>query len=173
MEKKELYDQYQNYISELVSFVSKEGNVQNTIAQGERNQVAKIENEYMKRMSVLQQIEQTISDQYRSIWESCSKNAGLRRPEAQRSSYTDVDVNECVRIQQRAAREIQDWFIREKKQALAEKKRKLQQEAERKAASALLAAEEKRKQKAEAEALEAARGASLLEEMKQKYRKNI
>ena len=89
MEKNELYNQYQKYISELVSFVSTEGNTQNAIAQKERNLVSEIENEYMQTISELQRAKQAISNQYRSIWESCATNAGLRRPEAQRPSYTD------------------------------------------------------------------------------------
>ena len=173
LEKNELYNQYQKYISELVSFVSVEGNTQNAISQKERNLVAEIENEYMQTISELQRAKQTISNQYRSIWESCTNNAGLRRPEAQRSSYTDKNWRECVRIQEQAAKESQEWFTRKTQQAFAEKQRKLQQEAERKAASALSAAEAERKRKEEEAAMEAARGASLLEEMKRKYRKNI
>lgn len=173
LEKNELYNQYQKYISELVSFVSMEGNTQNAISQKERNLVAEIENEYMQTISELQRAKQTISNQYRSIWESCTTNAGLRRPEAQRSSYTDTNWRECVRVQEQAAKEIQEWFTRKTQQAFVEKQRKLQQEAERKAASALSAAEAERKRKEEEAAMEAARGASLLEEMKRKYRKNI
>lgn len=173
MEKNELYNQYQKYISELVSFVSTEGNTQNAISQKERNLVAEIENEYMQTISELQRAKQTISNQYRSIWESCTTNAGLRRPEAQRPSYTDTNWRECVRIQEQTAKEIQEWFTRKTQQAFVEKQRKLQQEAERKAASALSAAEAERKRKEEEAAMEAARGASLLEEMKRKYRKNI
>lgn len=173
MEKNELYNQYQKYISELVSFVSTEGNTQNVIAQKERNLVSEIENEYMQTISELQRAKQAISNQYRSIWESCTTNAGLRRPEAQRPSYTDANWRECVKIQEQAAKEIQEWFTRKTQQAFIEKQRKLQQEAERKAASALSAAEAERKRKEEEAAKEAARGASLLEEMKRKYRKNI
>ena len=173
MEKNELYNQYQKYISELVSSVSIEGNTQNAIAQEERNLVAEIENEYMQTISELQRAKQTISNQYRSIWESCTTNAGLRRPEDQRPSYTDANWRECVKKQEQAAKEIQEWFTRKTQQAFIEKQRKLQQEAERKAASALSAAEAERKRKEEEAAKEAARGASLLEEMKRKYRKNI
>lgn len=173
MEKNELYNQYQNYISKLVSFVFAEGNTQDAIAQEERNLVAEIENEYIQTISELQRVKQTISNQYRSIWESCVAIAGLRRPEAQRPLYTDANWRECVRIQEQVAKEIQDWFTRKTQQAFAEKQRKLQQEAKRKAASALSAVEAERKRKEETVAMEAARGAFLLEEMKRKYRKSI
>lgn len=173
MEKNELYNQYQKYISELVSFATIEGNTQNAIAQKERNLVAEIENEYMQTISELQRAKQTISNQYRSIWESCTTNTGLRRPKDQRSSYTDTNWRECVRIQEQAAKEIQECFTRKTQQAFVEKQRKLQQEAARKAASVLSAAEAERKRKEEEAAKEAVRGASLLEEMKRKYRKNI
>lgn len=172
MKKNELFRKYQSYISDLVFFTSSEDDSQDTIAQEERNIVAEIENEYLQVSSELQRVRHTVTNQYRSIWESCTSNAGLRRPEAQRPAYTDRTWRECIRIQEQAAKEIQEWFAIKKQQAVAERQRQLQQEAERKTASALSAAEAERKRKEEAAAMEEAQGASLLEEMKRKFRKN-
>ena len=168
----ELFKQYQNCFSDLVLLVSAEENAQKDIAQEERNNVAQIENEYLQISSELQNAKRAIETQYRSIWESCTTNAGLRRPEAQRPAYTDRSWRECVKAQEQAAKIIQEWFLVKTQQAVAERQRQLQQEAEKRAASALSAAEAERKRKEEAEALEAARGASLLEEMKRKFRRN-
>lgn len=171
MEKSELFKQYQKYITDLTSLTSSEDACQSSIAQEERNLVSEIENEYMQLSSTLQMARQTISGQYRSVWESCKTNANLQKPEAQRPAYTDLNWKECIRIQEQAAKEIQEWF-EQKQQAVAEKKRKLQLEASCRAASALSAAEAERRRKEEAAALEEKRGAILLEEMKRKYRKN-
>ncbi len=172
MGKDELYKQYKHFILELVSSVTSEGNSQNIIAQEERNRVSEIENKYMQTISELQRVKKIVSDQYKSVWESCRSNVGLRKPEAQRPAYTDINWHECVRLQEQAAKAIQEWFLKKTRQAIAEKQRILQQEKEKKVARALWAAEAERKRKEEAAALEAARGASLLEELKQKYRKN-
>ncbi len=171
MEKSELYKQYQGYLSELTSLMLSEDSSQNNIAQEERNTVADVEKEYLNVSSELQKARQMISGQYRSVWESCTSNAGLLRPADQRPAYTEINWKECIRIQEQAAREIQEWFAVKSQQAIVEKQKKLQQEAERKAAMALSAAEAERKRKEEAAALEQARGASLLEEMKRKFRK--
>lgn len=168
----ELFKQYQRCFADLVSLTSSEDNSQNDIAQEERNNVAQIENEYLRISSELQRARQAITNQYRSIWESCTSNAGLRRPEAQRPAYTDRSWRECVKVQEQAAKVIQEWFALKTQQAVAERQRQLQQEAERRAASALLVAEAEKKRKEEVAALEEARGASLLEEMKRKFRRN-
>lgn len=173
MTKNELYNKYQQYLSELVSSVTNEGNSQNKIAQEERNFVAEIENEYMRTISELQQVKHTVSTQYTNVWESCTTNAGLRKPEAQRSAYTDAGWRECVSLQEQAAKEIQEWFALKTQQAIAEKQRKLQQEAERKAFNALLEAEAEKKRKEADTASKVAQGATLLEEMKRKFRKNL
>lgn len=172
MNKDELFNQYQSYIIDLVSSISAEGDSQNGIAQEERRTVAAIENEYMQTVAELQQAKQVVTNQYRSVWESCTSNTSLRRPEDQRPSYTDESWRECVRSQERAAKAIQEWFAAKTQEAVAEKQRKIQQEAARKSASALLAAEAERKRKEEADSLEEARGASLLEKMKRKYGRN-
>ena len=172
MDKGELFKQYQGYLSELIVLTSSEDSSQNNIAQEERNNVAEIENEYLNISSELQKARQMITSQYRSVWESCTSNAGLRRPADQRPAYTEKNWKECIRIQEQAAREIQEWFAIKSQQAMAERQKKLQEEAERRAAMALSAAEAERKRKEEAAALEEARGASLLEEMKRRFRKN-
>lgn len=167
----ELFKQYQRCLADLVSLTSSEDNSQNDIAQEERNTVAQIENEYLQISSELQRAKQTITNQYRSIWESCTSNAGLRRPEAQRPAFTDKSWRECVQEQEQAAKVIQDWFTIKTQQAVAEKQKQLQQEQARRAASARSAAEAERKRKEEAAALEEAKAASFLEEMKQKFRR--
>lgn len=172
MERSELFRQYQKYISDLISLTNSESASQSSIAMEERNLVSEIENEYMQVIATLQIAKQTITNQYRSVWESCRTNAGLRRPEAQHPVYTESNWKDCIRIQEQAAKGIQEWFELKKQQAIAEKQRKLQLEASRRAASALSVAEAERRRKEEAAALEEKRGASLLEEMKRKYRKN-
>lgn len=167
----ELYKQYQKCFANLVSLTLSEDDSQNDIAQEERNIVAQIENEYLQVSTDLQRAKQAIRKQYRSIWESCSSNAGLRRPEDQRPAFTDKSWRECVREQEQAAKVIQDWFTIKTQQAVAEKQKQLQQEKARRVASALSAAEAERKRKEEAAALEEAKAALFLEEMKQKFRR--
>ena len=171
MSMEELYKQYQKCFADLVSLTLSEDDSQNDIAQEERNIVAQIENEYLQVSTDLQRAKQAIRKQYRSIWESCSSNAGLRRPEEQRPAFTDKSWRECVREQEQAAKVIQDWFTIKTQQAVAEKQKQLQQEKARRVASALSAAEAERKRKEEAAALEEAKAASFLEEMKQKFRR--
>lgn len=167
----ELYKQYQKCFANLVSLTLSEDDSQNDIAQEERNIVAQIENEYLQVSTELQSAKQAIRKQYRSIWESCSSNVGLRRSEDQRPAFTDKSWRECVREQEQAAKVIQDWFTIRTQKAVAEKQKQLQQEKARRVASALSAAEAERKRKEEAAALEEAKAASFLEEMKQKFRR--
>lgn len=173
MSKNEFFKKYQSYVSELISLTSAEDDSQNGIAQEERNKVAQTENAYLQTMSELRKARQIVDEQYRSIRESCSSYMGLRRPEAQRPSYTDEGWKECIKIQENEAKKIQQWFLLKKQESVAEKQRQLQLEAKQRAARALSATEAERKRKEEAEALEKSRGASLLEELKRKYRKNI
>lgn len=172
MDKDELFKQYQRYISDLVSLSSSEDNLQNNIAQEERNIVAELEKEYSQITAELQNIKRIVTSQYRSVWESCTANAGLKRPEAQRPSYTDLTWRECVKIQEKAAKETQEWFAVKTQQIIAERKRQLQEDAARKAASAISANEAARKKEEETAALEEIQGASFLEELKRKFRKN-
>ena len=168
-----LFENYQKYILTLIALTSSEDSSQSDISREERNKVAEIENEYLKTTSELQRIKQTINSQYRSVWESCSSNAGLRRPEGQHLALTNLSLQECIRIQEQAAKEIQKWFAIKTQQAVAERQRKLQREAAREQASVLSAAEAERKRREEAAALEEMKGASLLEEMKRKFRNNF
>lgn len=172
MNKDSLYNQYQNYISDLLSLTASGSESQNSIAQEERNIVAEIENDFLQISSQLQDAKLKITNQYKSVRESCSSNAGLRVPEAQRPSHTDLSWQESIRIQEQAAKRIQEWFADKTRKAVAEKQRQLQLEAKRRAANALSAAEAERKRKEEAAMLEEKRGAALLEEMKRKHRKN-
>ena len=171
MNKDELFSQYQKYILELRSLTEVEDNSQKTIAQKERNSIAEIEKTYLKVLSELQSVKQTVDEQYKSIWESCTVRGDLRKPEAQRPLYTDVSWQECIKVQEQEAKKIQKWFLIKTQQAVAEKQRKLQQEEAQRTTSALLAAEAERKRKKEAEAIEKIKGAALLEKMKNKYKK--
>lgn len=166
----QLFEDYQKCIFNLVALTSSENHSQIDISQEERNKVAEIENQYMNTVSDLKQIKQTLYRQYRNVRESCASNAGLRSPEDQRPAYTTASVQECVRIQEQVAKEIQEWLERKKQQAMAERQKELQREEAMKRANALSAAEAERKRKEEAEALEAQKGATLLEEMKRKFR---
>lgn len=167
----ELYKQYQTCISRLFTLVSSENTSQDSISQEERKKVAKVEEEYSQAISELQKVKQAIDDQYRSVWESCTSIAGLRRPEAQRPMHTDATWKECVRIQEQLAKEIQALLEEKKQQALTEKQQHLQREEAKKAAAALSALEAEKKRRDEATALEEAKGISLLEKIKNKYRK--
>ena len=173
MRKDELYKQYEQCISEFLCSISVEESSSNDIAQKERNLVSEIENEYMQATSELSRAKQTISAQYKSIWESCTANTGLLRPADQRPAYTDAGWRECVREQAQIAKQIQEWFSVKTQEAVAEKQRRMKLEAERKAADALAAAEAERKRKEEEAALEAAKGASLLDEIKRRFRKKL
>lgn len=167
----ELYKQYQKCFADLVSLISSQNDSQNDIAQEERNTVVQIEKEYLQVSTDLQRAKLVIRKQYRSIWESCSTNAGLRRPEDQRPAFTEKSWRECVREQEQVAKVIGDWFTAKTQQAVAEKQKKLQQEEVRRAVRALSVAKAERKHKEEVAALEEARGASLLEEMKRKFKR--
>ena len=171
MSMDELYKQYQKYFADVISLTFSEDDSQNDIAQEERKAVAQIENEYLQLSTDLQRAKQAIRKQYRSIWESCSTNAGLRRPEDQRPIFTTKCWVECVKEQERAAKVIQDWFAVKTQQAVAEKQRQLQIEKERRAAIASSQAEAERKRKEEAAAREEAKAAAFLEEMKQKFKR--
>ena len=100
MSETEYFKKYQDFVSDLISLTSDEDDSQSGIAQEERNKVAQIENEYLQTISELRKARQIIDEQYRSIRESCSYNVGLRRPEAQRPSYTDEGWKECIKIQE-------------------------------------------------------------------------
>ena len=172
MDKDDLFKEYQEYMAELLSLALSEDISQNNIAQEERNNVAELESNYLNISSELKSARQTITNQYRSIWESCTTNVGLKRPVDQRPEYTETKWKDCIRIQEQVAKEIQKWFEVKTQQAIAERQKKIQQEAKRRAEIALSEAEAKRRRKEEAAALEEARGASLLEEMKRRFKNN-
>ena len=84
MDKDELFKQYQGLLSELIILTQSEDSSQNSIAKDERNAVAEVENEYQNTYAELQRARQAVISQYRSVWESFTSNAGLRRPSDQR-----------------------------------------------------------------------------------------
>ena len=169
----QLFENYQKYILTLISLTSSENSSQSGISCKERNKVAEIENEYSKITSELDKTKQTIRSQYESVWESCTSNAGLQIPRDLHPISTNLSLQECIRIQEQATKEIQEWFTIKTQEAIAERQRKLQQEAARKQARAVSAAEAERKRKEEATTLEKMKGASLLEEMKRKFRNKL
>lgn len=170
MKKNELFDQYEKYLFDLATLSSSMDKAQEVLTSQERKRITEINKEYSETLSDLQIAKRTIDSQYRSVLESCTNNAGLHKPVAQRPSYTDKGLQECIRIQEKSAVVIQEWFSLKTQQILAEKKKKMQEEAATKEAMALSAKEAEHKKKQEAEALEKARGAQLVEELKRKYK---
>lgn len=166
----ELYKQYQICVSRLITLLSSESASQDCISQEERNKIAKAEKEYSQAISELQKIKQAVDGQYRSVWESCTSIAGLRRPEAQRPMRTNATWKECVRSQEQIAKEIHILLEEKTQQAVMEKQRLQQIEEAKKAAAALSALEAEKKHKEEAAALEEAKGASLLTKIKEKIK---
>lgn len=167
----ELFDQYRKYLTELVSLTVAEDDSQNDIAKEERDAIAQIEKEYSQVSFDIQKAMAAVTEQYRNVWDSCTVNAGLKRPEAQRPASTDKSWQECVNEQEKAAAGIRGWLDIKKQESIAKKQRQLQEEAERRTASIINEAEAERKKKEEAKALEEAKGASFLESMKQKFRR--
>ena len=166
-----LYGNYLNYLTGLIEDLAAEDVSQDSIAQNERNQVAAIENEYMKAVDELHKAKQIVRDQYRNVWESCTSDAGLRRPSDQRPVATTLDWREAVRVQELAAVEIRKWFAVKSQKAAIERDRELREKAERQAAMAVAQAETEAKQREAMEAEKRAKGKALLESLKNKYRR--
>ena len=166
------YQAYLNCLIEIVERLGTEAASQGAIAQNERNTVSEIENKYMRYSEELQRAKKTIQDQYGSIWESCTQQAGLKRPRDQRPMPTNLSWKEAIRIQEKAAIKIREWFTLKAQQAFIDRQRKVQVEAAKKAALAATQAETARKRAEEAARTERERAEALIEAMKRKYRGN-
>ena len=166
---------YETYLQSLLSIteqIGKEEVSQDAIAQQERSSVAEIENRYMQISEELDAARQTVQKQYRSVWESCTQNAGLRRPQEQRPAATNLTWKEAVHIQEQAAFKIRDWFTLRTQEAFLERQRKVQAEEARRAAEEKAQAEAARRKKEEEARAEKERGEALIEAMKRKHRRD-
>ena len=92
------YEKYSNCLVEIIDQLRSESLSQEKVAQSERNAVSTIENQYMAISDELQQAQRTVREQYQSVWESCTRNTGIRRPQDQRPAATDLPWKEAVRI---------------------------------------------------------------------------
>lgn len=118
MEKHLSYESYLNSLIEISEQIKNEEISKSTIAQSERNAVSIIENDYLLLSEELQNAKRAVSAQYKSVWESCTKNAGLRIPQEQRPVATNLSWREAVKEQERAASKIQDWFTMKSQRAI-------------------------------------------------------
>lgn len=166
------YKLYYDCLIEIIEQLGNEAASQGDVAQNERNMVSEIENRYMQLSEELRNARKTVQEQYRSVWESCTQNAGLKRPSDQRPAATNLAWQEAVRIQEQAASRIRDWFAFKTRQAFIERQKRIQEEEARKAAIAAAQAEEAKRRAEEAARIEKERGEALIEAMKRKHRGN-
>ena len=164
------YEKYANCLVEIIDQLRSESLSQEKVAQSERNAVSTIENQYMAISDELQQAQKAVQEQYQSVWESCTRNAGIRRPPDQRPVATDLPWKEAVRVQEQAASSIRDWFSMQTQQAFIERQKKVREEAAKKAAMAAAQAENEKREAEEAARAEKERAEALVESLKRKYR---
>lgn len=172
MESHISYESYLTCLNKIVEQLGNEATSQGAIAQDERNKISEIENRFMQLSEELQQAKKIVQAQYANVWESCTQNAGLKRPRDQRPSPTNLSWVEAIHIQEQAAIRVRDWFTLKSQQALLERRKKVREAEAKRAALAAAQAEEARKRAEEAARAEAQRGEALIEAMKQKYRYN-
>lgn len=170
MEVCSTYEMYSNSLVEIIDQLRHEALSQDQIAQSERNAVSTMERQYMSDSQELQQALQTIQEQYRSVWKSCTRNTGLKRPREQRPTPTNLSWKEAIRIQEQAACKIRNWFTWQTQQAFIERQKRIHEEAAQQAAIAAAQAEAEKKKAEEAARLEAQRAEALIEALKQKHR---
>ena len=75
------YEKYSNCLVEIIDQLRSESLSQEKVAQSERNAVSTIENQYMVISDELQQAQRAVREQYQSVWESCTRNAGIHGAE--------------------------------------------------------------------------------------------
>lgn len=173
MEKHLSYESYLNSLLDISEQIQNEETSKSTIDQKERNAVSNIENDYLLLSEELQNAKNAVSAQYKSVWESCTKNAGLKIPQEQRPAATSLSWKEAVRVQEQAASKIQDWFTMKSQRAILERQKKLREEEAQKAAIAAAQAEAIKRRAEEAARAERERGEAIIEAMKQKHRKSF
>ena len=157
------YEKYSNCLVEIIDQLRSESLSQEKVAQSERNAVSTIENQYMAISDELQQAHRAVREQYQSVWESCTRNAGIRRPQDQRPAATDLPWKQ-------AASSIRNWFSMQTQQAFIERQKKVREEAAKKAAMAAAQAENEKRKAEEAARAEKERAEALVESLKRKYR---
>lgn len=172
MEDSEIYQTYMECMIGIVNQVGAQEAAREAIAQKERDSTAEFENKYMQYAEELQRAKRTVQEQYASVWESCTRQMSLKRPRDQHPAATGLALKEAVRLQQQAASRIRDWFTVKAQRAAADRQRKAQAEAAKKAALDAAQAELARQKAEEAAREERERGEALIEAMKRKYRKN-
>ena len=172
MNRSQEYDVYLENLMEISDCLMKISATQNGIDQDERNAVSSIENEYMSLSEELRTAKKTVRDQYRSVLESCTSHAGLRKPNDQRPMRTELNWQDAVRLQEQAASRIRDWITVKSKQAYEARQEKLRQDKQREAALAAAQAEAARKKAAEEERIKKERAEALVEALKNKHRNN-
>ena len=164
------YEKYLNCLVEIIDQLRSESLSQEKVAQSERNAVSTIEKQYMTISDELRQAQKAVQEQYQSVWESCTRDAGIRRPRDQRPTATDLPWKEAVRIQEQAASAIRNWFSMRTRQAFIERQKKVREEAAKKAAMAAAQAENEKRKAEEAARVEKERAEALVESLKRKYR---
>ena len=170
MDKNEAYQTYVSCILEIEQQIAKEQECQNEIAQNERNSFSEDDSAYEQLSDQLEDAERTIRAQYRSVWESCTTEAKLRRPQEQRPEETMLTWEEAVQRQEQCALRIRNWFSVKKTQAIMERKRKLKAEEDRQNALAAAKAEEEKKKVEEERRRQQQLSERLIEEMKKRHR---
>lgn len=170
MEDSTAYETYANCLAEIIELLHAAEASQKQAAQEERSAVSAMEDQYLRRWEALQQARRTVQAQYESVWESCTRNTGLRRPRDQRPAAADLPWQEAVRRQEQAAAAIRNWFSARTQQAFAERQKRLQAEAKNHAAMAAAQAETQKKRAEEAARAEEERAETLIEALKRKYR---
>ena len=170
MNRTQTYDIYFENLLEIADQLIKIGTAYNILEQDERNSVSKIENEFMLLSEELLTAKKTVWEQYRSVLESCRDSTGLKRPNDQRPSKTDLGWKEAVRSQEQCASRIRAWLSVKSQQAYEARQKIIREDQKRAAAIAAAAAEAARKKAEEEARLENERAEALVEALKNKYR---
>ena len=170
MEHSSEYKKYVDCLTEITGLLLGDALSQSSIEKNERETVSEIESQYQAHSEKLEQAKRAVQEQYQSVWDSCSREAGIKWPRAQRPEVTDLPWEEAVRAQQQAASEIRGWFVRRSQQAFLDRQAKLRIEAAKKEEEAIARAEAEKLAAEEAAQAAKERAEKLIDKMKQKYR---
>ena len=171
MGKRELYLQYQKAVAMVAEVISKESADTSAILQHERQEISATEKHYSAENEQLENARRTMTEQYKSVLESCSSIAGIRRPSAQRPEGILIDWKAAVRKQEEAAKQVQEYLNSIIQKAQAERLRKLQEEQQRVEAERIAAAERLRMAEEERARQEIENGKTLLDMLRKKHKK--
>lgn len=164
-----LFEGFKEKIADIIALTSMMESSCFAITEEERNAVSEVDRQYLTSVGELQEAENAVRAQYRSVCDSCSKE-GLIKPLDQRPSPTEFSWREAVRQQEKTALQIREWFSAKVQSAVAEKQRKLQEESEIRAARAAEQEEALRRQADEKKRAEERRAKDLIEAMKRKHK---